>query len=46
MKTILEQWEGCFDIEGYIKKDLKDFKPKDGEEFHIKLLQKDKENEE
>lgn len=38
MKSIFEKWEGCFDINGYVSKDLKDFNPKDGEEFHIRLL--------
>lgn len=38
MKSILEKWKGCFDISGYISKDLKEFNPKDGDEFHIKLL--------
>lgn len=46
MKSILEKWEGCFDIDGYVRKDLKDFNPNDKEEFHIKLVQReDKEDD-
>jgi hypothetical protein len=38
MKTILEQWDGKFEIDDEIEENLDNFNPEDGEEFHIKLL--------
>lgn len=43
MKSILEQWSGKFEIDGEIYTDLRDFKCKTGENFHIKLLSKRRE---
>jgi hypothetical protein len=43
MKKILEQWKGQFLINHEIKKDLKDFNPKDGEQIKIRLLARRKE---
>ena len=43
MKAILEQWSGKYELDGDICVDLYDFNPKDGDEFHIKLLSKRRE---
>lgn len=41
MKTILEQWDGKFEIDGEIEDNLDNLNLEDGDEFHIKLLPND-----
>lgn len=40
MKAILEEWKGKYEVDGEITTDLYNFNPKDGDDFHIKLLSK------
>lgn len=42
MKEILEQWSGKFEVDGEIHTDLYDLDLKDGDEFHITLLSKNR----
>lgn len=42
MKDILEKWSGKFEVDGEIHNDLYNIDLKDGEEFHITLLSKNR----
>ena len=42
MKEILEKWSGKFEINGEIHTDLQNIDLKDGDEFHITLLSKNR----
>lgn len=46
MKEILGQWSGKFKVNGDIVLNLDDVKFKDGEDFHIELLSKQREIDE
>lgn len=43
MKQILEEWSGKFEVNGEIDVNLDNLKVKDGDEFHVKLLSKNRE---
>lgn len=43
MKTVLEKWTGKYVVNGEVRVDLHDFNPKDGDDFHITLLSKNRE---
>ncbi len=43
MKQILEQWNGKFIVNGEVDINLDRLELKDGEEFHVRLLPKNKE---
>ena len=38
MKTILEQWDGKFEIDDEIEENLDNLNLEDGDECHIKLI--------
>ena len=42
MKEILEKWTGKFEVDGEIHNDLYDVNLNDGDDFHIKLLSKNR----
>jgi len=42
MKEFLEKWSGKFEVNGEIHNDLYDVDLKDGEDFHITLLSKNR----
>lgn len=44
MIRILDQWKGKFEVNGEIYTDLYDFDYEDGEEFHIRMLSKRRED--
>jgi hypothetical protein len=43
VKQILEEWSGKFEVNGEIDVNLDNLKVKDGDEFHVKLLSKNRE---
>lgn len=43
MKQVLEQWSGKFEIDGEIDVSLDTLKVKDGDDFHVRLLPKNRE---
>lgn len=43
MKQILEQWSGKFEVNGEIDVSLDNVKVKDGDDFHVRLLPKNRE---
>ena len=43
MKQILEQWNGKFIVDGDVAVNLDNLKVKDGEDFHVKLISKNRE---
>lgn len=40
MKKLLEKWSGTYLINHEVRQDLKDWKPKSGQTFKIRLLAK------
>jgi len=42
MKEVLEKWSGKYVIDDEIYTDLHNFNPKDGDEFHIVLLSRNR----
>ena len=38
MKKMIEQWQGTFLVDSEKKENLKDWQPKDGEQFKLRLL--------
>lgn len=43
MKQVLEQWSGKFEVDGEIYVSLDNVKVKDGNDFHVRLLPKNRE---
>ena len=43
MKQILEQWSGKFDVDGEIDVNLDSLNVHDGDEFHVRLIPKNRE---
>lgn len=43
MKQILEQWSGKFIVDGEVEMNLDRLKVKDGDNFHVRLVSKNRE---